>query len=71
MNKDITDKLQEWVKINYTSSNCGWTAERSRGNYDDCFEDGEHCGFSCAAYEVGMMLGMKLEEPDEPIYDDE
>ena len=64
MNNTI-ENLKQWVKENYSPTQCGWTADRSRGHSDDCFEDGEQCGTSWAAYTVGGILGMKLEEPDE------
>lgn len=69
MQDDIIKKLQKWVKDNYNPRECGWTSERSFGNYDDCFEDGTSQGKSWAAYEVGQILEMKLKKPDEPKYD--
>lgn len=64
--KEIIDKLKDWVKRNYNSRMCGFTSERSFGNHDDCFEDGADSGTSWAAYEVGVILGMELEEPEQP-----
>lgn len=32
--------------------------EACKGDYYDCFFDGESCGASYAAYEVGQILGM-------------
>lgn len=61
----ITDEVKEWVKTNYNPAACGWTAERSFGNCDDCFYDGQESGISCAAYEIGCILGLDLEEPEE------
>ena len=69
MDKTTENKLKKWVNKNYKSYATGWTAERSRGNYDDCFEDGITSGTSWAAYEVGCILGMDLEDPDEPDYE--
>ena len=66
MDKDIENKLKDWVKENYKQYSTGWTCERSAGNDADCFSDGMVCGTSLAAYEVGCILGMELEEPDEP-----
>lgn len=63
------NKLKEFVEKRYLSYACGWTSERSRGNYDDCFEDGYISGQSWLAYEVGMILGLDLEKPEEPDYD--
>ena len=67
--EEMIKKLKEWVKENYNPCQCGWTSQRSEGNYDDCFEDGSASGTAYAAYEIGCILGMKLEEPDEPDYD--
>jgi len=67
--EDKIQELKKWVKDNYNSNKCGWTAERSFGNYDDCFDDGCGAGTSFAAYEVGCILGMELKEPAEPTYE--
>lgn len=58
------------VDLTYDSDKCleGDSNERSEGNRTDCFENGYDLVTSCAAYEVGRILGMELEEPD---YDDE
>lgn len=64
MNNEIREKLEQWVKNNYKQYATGWTYERSEGNYCDCFEDGVEYGTSWAAYEIGNILGMDLEEPD-------
>ena len=66
MDKNIENRLKDWVKENYKQYSTGWTYERSAGNDADCFDDGMVCGVSLAAYEVGCILGMELEEPDEP-----
>lgn len=71
MNNEIRKKLEKWVKDNYKQYATGWTYKRSDGNCYDCFCDGYDSGTSWAAYEVGCILGMKLEEPEEPEYDDE
>ena len=63
--KKIIESLKTWVKENYNPRATGYTIERSRGNYDDVFEDGCEYGTSWSAYEVGSILGMELEEPDE------
>ena len=65
---DNLDKIKEWVKQNYHQYSTGWTAERSCDNCEDCFSDGYECGQSLAAYEVGIMLGMDLANPDKPEY---
>ena len=61
---DIIEQLKAWVKDNYKQYTTGWTYERSEGNYYDCFDDGMECGTSWAAWTVGQILGMELEEPD-------
>lgn len=62
--EEIIKKLQEWVQENYKQYATGWTWERSEGNCADCFYDGQDCRQAWAAYEVGMILGMELEEPE-------
>lgn len=69
MDNNIREKLEKWVRDNYKQYATSWTYERSEGNYYDCFDDGFTSATSWAAYEVGCILGMDLEEPDEP--DDE
>lgn len=64
------EALEKWVRDNYKQYSTGWTWTRSEGNYTDCFYDGVECGTSWAAYEVGCILGMELEEPDEPKEDE-
>lgn len=68
MDNNIREQLEKWVRDNYKQYTTGWTFERSEGNYVDCFDDGCECATSWAAYEVGCILGMVLEEPE---YDDE
>jgi hypothetical protein len=63
--EDKIKRLEEWVNNHYNVTICGWTAERSEGNFDDVFCDGSQSGESWAAYEVGQILGMDLEEPEE------
>jgi len=67
---EIIEELKKKVKENYSPHTCGWTSQRSEGNYDDCFNDGCESGASYAWYEVGCILGMKLEKPEEPEYED-
>lgn len=64
MDKNIREKLEKWVRDNYKQHTTGWTYERSEGNFADCFCDGYDCGISWAAYEIGCLLGMELEDPD-------
>lgn len=63
MDNKIREILEKWVKDNYNQSTTGYTYERSEGNSYDCFDDGFTCATSWAAYEVGQILGMDLEEP--------
>lgn len=67
MDNEFERKIKNWVKNNYKQYTTGWTYERSEGNYADCFYDGYDCTTSWAAYEIGVILGMELEEPDETI----
>lgn len=62
--EEIIKELQAWVKANYKQYATGWTWERSEGNRADCFYDGQESGQAWAAYEVGRILGMELEEPE-------
>lgn len=55
--KEEKEKLKKWVKDNRNSC--------------DVFDDGYITGTSWAAYEVRSILGMKLEEPNEPKYEEE
>lgn len=64
MNNEIREALEKWVRDNYVQHTTGWTYERSSGNDFDCFDDGYQCATSWAAYEVGCILGMELEEPE-------
>lgn len=64
----IIKGLQDWVNSNYKPYACSWTFQRSEGHSSDCFEDGQENARSWAAYDIGQMLGMDLEEPD---YSDE
>lgn len=64
----IIDKIKTKVYENYDSEMCGATSEWSHGNSDDVFSDGEGRGRSLMAYEIGCILGIKLEEPQEQKY---
>ena len=68
---NINRRLSTGVNKNYDSNATGWTSERSCGNFDDVFEDGVTSGYAWAACEIGQILGMNLEEPDEPDYEEE
>lgn len=70
MDNKIRKELEKWVRDNYKKHSTGWTYMRSEGNSSDCFDDGCEYATSWAAYEVGCILGMELEEPDEPDYDE-
>lgn len=63
------NEIKELVLQNYSSAKCGWTAERSMGNFDDCFDDGVESGTAYFAYQIGYILEMNLEEPEEPSYE--
>lgn len=66
MNDEIKKKLEKWVIDNYKQYTTSWTWQRSEGHSYDCFNDGCEYATSWAAYEVGSILGMDLEEPDWP-----
>lgn len=63
--ENIIKQIKKIVENNYKPHRCGWTYERSEGYPSDCFDDGYNCGQSWLAYEIGMILGMDLEEPEE------
>ena len=63
-NLEKLSKIKAWVANTYQQHTTGWTWERSEGNCADCFYDGQECGRSWAAWEVGKILGIDLEEPD-------
>ena len=62
-------KIKDWVYKNYSKHKCAYTPYRSEGNSGDVFDDGYECGMSWAAYELGEILGLELQEPDQPDYD--
>lgn len=68
MGTDTKKKLEKWVKENYKQSATGYTYDE--GNFSDCFDDGFEYGYesgiSWAVYEIGCILGMELEKPEEP-----
>lgn len=63
-------KIKKVIIENYNSHACGFTEMRSEGNCTDVFYDGVQHGESMIAYEIGTILGMDLEEPEEPSYDE-
>lgn len=62
-NEKVIAKIKKLVNKYYDEDTYTWTAERSRGNYDDCFDDGFNCGEACLAYSIGKILGMDIIEP--------
>lgn len=65
---DKISKIESIVIENYSSEKCGATSEWSHGNSDDVFSDGENFGRSWLAHEIGTVLEMDLEEPEEQKY---
>lgn len=59
------EQIKKFVKRNYCPKTCGYSTLRSFGNADDVFNDGYECGMSWTAYEIGKILGMELDEPEE------
>lgn len=64
-NEKLLEMIEELINEYYDEDTYNWTTERSRGNYDDCFNDGYECGQSCLAYQIGKIIGMDLVEPEE------
>jgi hypothetical protein len=64
MTDNIREQLEQWVNDNYKQYATGWTWQRSEGNSFDCFDDGCTHAYSWAAYDIGCILGMELEEPE-------
>lgn len=65
---EIKERLTKWVHENYSPKKCGLNCLDSMGNYGDVFYDGIECGNAWAAYEVGQIIGLELEEPAEQTY---
>lgn len=63
------EKIKKLIEDRYNSAYCGYTEFRSEGNFSDVFQDGYDCGESQLLYEIGCLLGMELEDPDEQEYD--
>ena len=62
---DKLEKVIDLVKNSYKVNHCSYTPERSFGNADDVFEDGTQCGKAWLLYELGQILELGLEEPEE------
>lgn len=56
----------EMITKKYDPEYGAFTEERSSGNESDVFEDGRKSGYHQALYDIGKMLGLDLEEPEEP-----
>jgi len=69
MKDKMIEEIKKIVNNRYESYKCGWTEQRSEGNSTDIFQDGYDCGESSVLYEIGIILGMKLEDPEEQEYD--
>ena len=69
MKDKMIAEIKEIVSNKYQAYKCGWTEQRSEGNSSDVFSDGYDCGESSILYEIGIILGMKLEDPEEQDYD--
>lgn len=63
--------IKELIDREYNSYSVNWTSERSCGNYDDCFDDGYESGCSNTLYQIGQILEMDLEYPDDDEDDSE
>jgi hypothetical protein len=69
MEKELLTKLKEMVLNRYNPEHCGYTEQESEGNSSDVFQDGFDCGESQLLYEIGVILGLELPEPEEQEYD--
>ena len=65
MDSKTIEELKRKIVESYSPEDCGATPEWNMGNYDDVFEDGNNYGRSWLAYEIGCILGMELQEPEE------
>jgi hypothetical protein len=65
---DPITKVKDLIRECYDPDVCGWTADRSRGNSDDVFDDGHTSGYSYALWTIGKLLNMDLPDPKEPEY---
>lgn len=63
-------EVKDYILAYYKSSNCAATPLWSQGNGDDVFQDGYNSGESNALYVIGEILGMDLDPPEEPEYED-
>lgn len=63
------DEIKKYIEDNY----CVYDLENTYHDYDnnprldDCFQGGYDKGYSKALYDMGIMLGMKLEESESDI----
>ena len=64
-------KIKEYIIRNYNPGHGSFTALRSGNNVDDVFDDGISRGNAETLYDIGIMLGIELREPEEPSEDDE
>lgn len=65
MSLERLERIKELINGRYSSHHCGYTEMRSEGNGNDVFQDGLDCGTSSILYEIGCILGMDLEDPEE------
>ncbi len=64
------DEIKEYITSYYRPSACAATPLWSQGNDDDVFNDGYAAGESSALFVIGELLGMDLDPPEDPDYDD-
>lgn len=73
MNKKAYELMKEWIakaaqeSISEESLNdtTEWTSERSFGNYDDCFSDGQECADAHTALQAREILRQVSEAENE------
>lgn len=64
MDKNIRNELEQWVKKNYKQYVTGWICKHFRKSETVFYDAGREAGRAWAAYEIGSILGMDLEDPD-------
>ena len=64
-------KIKEYIIRNYNPLHGSFTCNKSgMGGIDDVFDDGISRGHTEMLYDIGIMLGIELEEPEEPSEDE-
>ena len=67
--EEMIEQLKKWVNDRYCFKKCGWDFTDALDEYESCFSYGQDSQQSIDAYEIGMIIGMDLEEPEKSIYE--